>query len=219
MPSLLLRYHGNPQCHQWQQLSLQWRHIDRDSVTNLQPHDCLLNHLFRRRKHQSSASLAFVREIHRGPVNSPHKWPVIRKKSPFDDVIMVAQWKLSVSWHGRDNIEHKYLLTVLLPMKLYDHKQWRWLQCFCVLCWCHFWKLLLPKTRYICYSGPNVTGWCHIFLHVVLDKTKYGSNIDAPQVLVKYRGGQRPNLKQWAIKQMRKLRQNHIIEISEKICL
>ena len=31
------------------------------------------------RKHQSSASLAFVRGIHRGPVNSPHKWQVTRK--------------------------------------------------------------------------------------------------------------------------------------------
>ena len=31
------------------------------------------------RKHQSSASLAFVRGIHRGPVNSPHKGPVARK--------------------------------------------------------------------------------------------------------------------------------------------
>ena len=40
------------------------------------------------RKHQSSASLAFVWEIHRGPVNSPHKWPVTRKMFPFDDVIM-----------------------------------------------------------------------------------------------------------------------------------
>ena len=40
------------------------------------------------RKHQSSASLAFVREIHRGPVNSPHKWPITRKMFPFDDVIM-----------------------------------------------------------------------------------------------------------------------------------
>ena len=40
------------------------------------------------RKHQSSASLAFVRGIHRGPVNSPHKWPVTRKMCPFDDVIM-----------------------------------------------------------------------------------------------------------------------------------
>ena len=42
------------------------------------------------RKHQSSASLAFVREIHRGPVNSPHKWPVARKMFPYDDVIMIA---------------------------------------------------------------------------------------------------------------------------------
>ena len=40
------------------------------------------------RKHQSSASLAFVWEIHRGPVNFPHKWPVTRKMFPFDDVIM-----------------------------------------------------------------------------------------------------------------------------------
>ena len=40
-------------------------------------------------KHQSSASLVFVRGIHRGPVNSPHKWPVTRKMFPFDDVIMI----------------------------------------------------------------------------------------------------------------------------------
>ena len=40
-------------------------------------------------QHQSSASLAFVQGIHRGPVNSPHKWPVTRKMFTFDDVIMV----------------------------------------------------------------------------------------------------------------------------------
>ena len=41
------------------------------------------------RKHQSSASLAFVWRIHRWPVNSPQKWPVTRKMFPFDDVIMI----------------------------------------------------------------------------------------------------------------------------------
>ena len=41
------------------------------------------------RKHVRFASLAFVRGIHRGPVNSPHKWPVTPKMFPFDDVIMV----------------------------------------------------------------------------------------------------------------------------------
>ena len=40
------------------------------------------------RKHQSSASQAFVSGIQRRPVNSPHKWPVKRKMVPFDDVIM-----------------------------------------------------------------------------------------------------------------------------------
>ena len=40
------------------------------------------------RKHQSCASLAFVRGIHRGLVNSPHKGPVKWKTYPFDDVIM-----------------------------------------------------------------------------------------------------------------------------------
>ena len=47
------------------------------------------------RKHQSSASLAFVRGIHRSPVSGMlshkwHKWPVTRKKFPFDDVIMIT---------------------------------------------------------------------------------------------------------------------------------
>ena len=48
------------------------------------------------RKHQSSASLALVRGIHRRPVNSPHKWPVTRKMFPFDDVIMTLK---CFDWH------------------------------------------------------------------------------------------------------------------------
>ena len=54
------------------------------------------------RKLQSSASLAFVRGIHRGPLDSPHKCPVTRKMFPFDDVIM--KWSLSANirifWSG-----------------------------------------------------------------------------------------------------------------------
>ena len=37
------------------------------------------------RKHESSASLSLV---YRGPLNSPHTWPVTRKMFPFDVVIM-----------------------------------------------------------------------------------------------------------------------------------
>ena len=39
-------------------------------------------------KHQSSASLDFVRGIYRWSLNSPHKGPVTLKMIPFDDVTM-----------------------------------------------------------------------------------------------------------------------------------
>ena len=52
------------------------------------------------RKHQSSASLAFVWGIYLwpGPVNSQHKGPVTRKMFPFDDVIM--------DWQPERDINH-----------------------------------------------------------------------------------------------------------------
>ena len=52
------------------------------------------------RKHQSSASLAFVRGIHRWPVNSPHKWPVTRK--------MFSIW-----WH-----HHVMIMVLLLLLRM-----------------------------------------------------------------------------------------------------
>ena len=55
------------------------------------------------RKHQRSTSLAFGWGIHRGPVNSPHKWPVTRKMFPFDDVIMC--------FPSYDNIHSIHTLT------------------------------------------------------------------------------------------------------------
>ena len=51
------------------------------------------------RKHQSSTSLAFVRGIHKWPVNSSHKGPVTRKMFPCDDVMMsvsVGLWPRSL---------------------------------------------------------------------------------------------------------------------------
>ena len=47
------------------------------------------------RKRQSSASLAFMRGIHLWTVKSPHKWPIMWKMFPFDDVIMK---KTSLYW-------------------------------------------------------------------------------------------------------------------------
>ena len=71
--------------------SLEWRYNGHDSVSNHQPHDCLLNHLFRRRSTKTSK----LRVTGLCAGNSPetgafptHIWPVTRKMIPFDDVIM-----------------------------------------------------------------------------------------------------------------------------------
>ena len=73
-------------------IPLHWRHNGRSNHQHAIVYSTV-NSRVDQRKHESSASLAFVRGIHRGPVNSPHKWPVTRKMFPFDDVIMRC-----VSW-------------------------------------------------------------------------------------------------------------------------
>ena len=54
------------------------------------------------RKHQSSASLAFVRGIHRSSVNSHHRGPVTQKMFAFDDVIM-SEWTCVYTTSGLDH--------------------------------------------------------------------------------------------------------------------
>ena len=55
------------------------------------------------RKHQSSASLAFVRGIHRSPGNSPHKGPVTRK--------MFLSWAIlnGVIWRNTGQISARHM--------------------------------------------------------------------------------------------------------------
>ena len=68
-------------CHLLISKSLQWRHNERDGVSNhwrLQVCSTVSSSADHR-KHQSSVSLACVRGIHRWPVNYLHKGPVTRK--------------------------------------------------------------------------------------------------------------------------------------------
>ena len=60
---------------------LQWRHNERDGVSNNHTHDCLLNRFSDadQRKHQSYASQAFVRGIHRR-----HELPNPNSTAPTD---------------------------------------------------------------------------------------------------------------------------------------
>ena len=70
--------------------SLQWHHNEGNGVqiTGVSIVCSTVFSVADQRKHQSSESLAFVRVIHRWPMDSPHKGPVTRKMFPFDDVIM-----------------------------------------------------------------------------------------------------------------------------------
>ena len=74
-------------------VTLRWRHNDHAGVSNHQPHGCLLNRLFRRKSNKTSKLrvTGLCAGNSPGPVNSPHKGPVTRKMSPFDDVIM-TRW-------------------------------------------------------------------------------------------------------------------------------
>ena len=62
---------------------------------------------------QSPASLTFVRDIYRLPVDSPHKGPVTREVLPFDDVIMDDMtWKRSLCcWFFMREIASQKLAT------------------------------------------------------------------------------------------------------------
>ena len=85
-------------------LHLHWRHNGCDCVSNHQPYDCLLNRSFRRRpKEKSKLRVAgFCEANSPGTGEFPHKWPVTRKKFPFDDVIMhYAQFRDQLSLQSR----------------------------------------------------------------------------------------------------------------------
>ena len=81
------------------------------------------------RKHQSSASLAFVWGIHRWPVNFPHKGPVTRKMFPFDDAIMHAAPVWENHHRKRRTAAERLLISLLcyvIPVSLFFRKMSFW---------------------------------------------------------------------------------------------
>ena len=72
------------------------------------------------RKHQSSASLALVRWIHQGPVNSPLKLPLTRKMFPFDDVIMECFGSNTISNVSNMNFPIKFTAKASHAFATYD---------------------------------------------------------------------------------------------------
>ena len=106
------------------------------------------------RKHQSSSSLAFVRGIHRGPLNSPHKWPVTRKSFPFDDVIMVNRTVgVALLWNVAGNYNEAHTEMIIKPDNLF------------VICF---------------YLHPSM-GWCILYACQVVDTGRWGDSVTIHQ--------------------------------------
>ena len=70
--------------------SLQWRHNGRDSVSNHQPHDCLLNRLFRHTSKKTSKLRVTGLCVGKpqGTGEFPAQMASNAENFPFDDVIM-----------------------------------------------------------------------------------------------------------------------------------
>ena len=75
------------------------------------------NPLFRRRSKKTSK----LRVIGLCAGNSPHKWPVTRKKFPFDDVIMkmASLYWTAWIWYEYDNNKAKHVQTVCMSYGIY----------------------------------------------------------------------------------------------------
>ena len=84
--------------------TLQWRHNERNGVSNHQPHDCLLNHLFGSRSKKASKLRVT------GLCDSPHKGPVTRKMCLFVDVIMI-QVNITLGCVPKDVVYNKSTLA------------------------------------------------------------------------------------------------------------
>ena len=107
---------------------LQWRHNERDGVSNHQPHDCLLKHLFRRRSKKTSKlrvtglckgnspvtgefpaqrasnaeNIAIWRRHHEPKQHNVQKYPV----HVFWDVLLRTTWRFSRAVHPARVLSH-----------------------------------------------------------------------------------------------------------------
>ena len=127
--------------------TLQWRHNERDGVSNHQLHDCLLNLLFRRRSKETSKLR--ITGLCAGDslvtVNSPHQRPVTQQMFPFDDVMMIVVQVYSVkTWWNMSNVVYHPVAIVPVSMR------------FQYLCF----QQSLHNFRSTCYNRPNMPGIC-----------------------------------------------------------
>ena len=138
-------------------MALQWRHNERDGVSNLQPRDCLFNRLFRRRSKQTSKLHVTGLCEGNSPVTGefPHKGPVTRKMLKFDDVIMrkITNYLSGFAGNVISSVAKSLGLSSL---------------CSLFIDWLTFFRFnRIGQTNFIYVTGliDNVNRWTLNFLH------------------------------------------------------
>ena len=142
--------------------ALQWLHNEHNGVSNHQPHDCLLNCLFRHISKKTSK----LRDTGLCAGNSPvtgeflYKWPVMEKIFPFDDIIMCLSHNHFIVWEsvapggggGGGGVSPLGDEKCSSPLAIYSGglaKDWRWLWLRCV-------AKVIGNVRHFRWLGPNV---------------------------------------------------------------
>ena len=121
------------------QFALQWCHNGCYSVSNHQPHDCLLNRLFRRRSKKTSKLRVTGLYAGNSPETSefPAQMASNAEKFPFDDVIMGLQalavddftnsWilKFQGTTLNMTSLPHIRIKSLSLTSAKHFHSHWR----------------------------------------------------------------------------------------------
>ena len=162
--------------------SLLWRHNDHDSVSNHQPHDCLLSRLFRHRSKKTSKLRVTGLCVGNspGPVNSPHKGPVTRKMFPFDDVIMGSNKLLHIEGFVQNRRNSSALAMKLRFFCTKSSVSTQWMCCTVyVKQRCHglvqqylvlfqpISLLSFPDNLWIFYEYWDIPHFCSIDIHII----------------------------------------------------
>ena len=91
--------------------ALHWLHNERDGVSDHQPHDCLLNRLFRHRSKKTSK----LHETGLCEGNSPvtGEFPAQRASNAENVAIWWRHHGLCILWNSYDNMTSHYFLEVI----------------------------------------------------------------------------------------------------------
>ena len=132
-------------------------------ASQITPASSLFTQVADQRKHQSSASLAFVRGLQWSPVNSPHKWHVTWKMFPFDDVIMhcCKQCFTSMTYKNLFNINSS-MKWFFMTWPAYSDQAPLW-----------------TKATPLVLSWPRMDQWCGYESAAFLTRTSFTNTLSA----------------------------------------